>query len=136
MRVVVDTNCLIVSIPPKGNYYWLYEVFRLGKFDWFISNEILTEYREKLASFYSKNTAFLVYSVLSASPHVTFSEPFFKWQLKVNDPDDNKFVDMAIATHADYLISNDKHFDILKAIEFPKVNIISLDDFKDVINSF
>jgi putative PIN family toxin of toxin-antitoxin system len=133
MRVVIDTNCLIVSIPPKGNYYWLYEVFRSGKFEWFISNEILSEYLEKLAAIYSENTAFVVYSILSASPHVTFSEPFFKWQLMENDPDDNKFADMAVAANADYLVTDDKHFDILKAMEFPKVNIISLDDFKVII---
>lgn len=134
MRVVIDTNCLIASIPPKGNYYWLYEAFNLGKFEWFISNEILTEYLEKLAVIYSENTAFVVYSIFSISPHVSFSEPFFRWQLMENDPDDNKFADMDIAANADFLITNDKHFDILKEKEFPKVNIISLDDFKMIIS--
>jgi hypothetical protein len=31
MRVVIDTNCLIASVPPNGKYYWLYESFRAGK---------------------------------------------------------------------------------------------------------
>ena len=44
MRVVIDTNCLIASIPPRGEYYWLYEAFEAEKFEWLISNEILTEY--------------------------------------------------------------------------------------------
>jgi uncharacterized protein len=132
MRVVIDTNCLIVSIPPKGNYYWLYEFFRVGKFEWFISNEILTEYLEQLTLRYSESTAFVVYSILSTSRYVTFSEPFYKWELMTNDPDDNKFADMAIAANADYLVTNDKHFNILKLIEFPKVNVISLDEFKKV----
>src|SRR3546814_15526766 len=78
MRVVVDTNCLLASVPPKGNYYWLYEAFRTGKFEWLISNEILTEYLEKLSDIFSENTAFVVYSVLSTSPYVNFSEPFYK----------------------------------------------------------
>ena len=52
MRVVIDTNCLIVSIPPRGEYYWLYEAFEDEKFEWLISNEILTEYIEKLADLY------------------------------------------------------------------------------------
>lgn len=51
-----------------------------------------------------------------------------------NDPDDNKFTDMAIAGNADYLITNDRHFDLLKGVEFPKVNVISLDDFKKLIH--
>ena len=33
MRVVLDTNCLLASIPPKGNYYWLYEAFENQVFD-------------------------------------------------------------------------------------------------------
>ena len=133
MRVVVDTNCLLASIPPKGKYYWFYEAFRAGKFEWLISNEILTEYLEKLSDIFSENTAFVVYSVLSTSPYVSFSEPFYRWQLILNDPDDNKISDMAISGNADYLITNDKHFDILKGVEFPKVNVISLDDFKKLI---
>lgn len=27
MRVVIDTNCLIASIPKKGDAYWLYLAF-------------------------------------------------------------------------------------------------------------
>jgi len=133
MRIVVDTNCLLASVPPKGNYYWLYEAFRTGKFEWLISNEILAEYLEKLSHIFSENTAFVVYSALSISPYVNFTEPFYKWQLMHNDPDDNKFVDMAIAGNANYLVTNDRHFDILKGIEFPRINIISLDEFKKII---
>src|SRR5271166_6043607 len=133
MRVVIDTNCLIASIPPKGNYYWLYEAFRTGKFEWLISNEILTEYIEKLTDIYSESTALVVYSILSASPYVTFSDPFFKWELMHNDVDDNKFADMAVAGNADYLITADRHFDILKEVQFPRFNVISLDTFKKII---
>jgi predicted nucleic acid-binding protein len=46
-----------------------------------------------------------------------------------NDPDDNKFVDCAIASNADYIVSQDSHFDILKFIDFPKVNVIRLEEF-------
>lgn len=49
MRAVIDTNCLLASIPPKNSHYWLYEAFRDEYFEWLISNEILTEYEEKLS---------------------------------------------------------------------------------------
>ncbi len=52
-----------------------------------------------------------------------------------NDKDDNKFVDLAIAVGADYLVSNDKHFDILKSIDFPKVQVINLEEFKTIIKT-
>ena len=52
-----------------------------------------------------------------------------RFNLISTDPDDNKFVDCAIIASADYIVSNDSHFDILKNIDFPKVNVISIKDF-------
>lgn len=134
MRVVIDTNCLLASIPPKSSYYWLYQAFKDEQFEWLISNEILTEYIEKLTDIYSENTAMVVYSILSVAPNVNFTEPFFKWQLVDLDPDDNKFVDLTIAGNADYLVTNDKHFNPLKSLDFPKLNIVSIDEFKKIIS--
>jgi uncharacterized protein len=45
------------------------------------------------------------------------------------DPDDNKFVDCAIAAGADYIITNDHHFDILAQISFPEVRVCSAEEF-------
>jgi len=133
MRVVIDTNCLIASISPEGGYYWLYDAFEAEQFEWLISNEILTEYIEKLTERYSEQTALLVYSIISAAVNVTFREPFFKWQLVEADPDDNKFADLAVAGSVDYLVTNDKHFNPLKTLDFPKLNIVSLNEFKKLI---
>jgi len=47
---------------------------------------------------------------------------------------DNKFVDCAIAGNVDYLVSNDKHFNCLKKIDFPKLNLLSIDEFMDLLN--
>jgi predicted nucleic acid-binding protein len=44
--------------------------------------------------------------------------------------DDNKFVDCAISSNADYLLTNDKDFNILKTIAFLKVNVVNIDEFK------
>ncbi len=45
------------------------------------------------------------------------------------DPDDNKFVDCAIFANADFIVSDDKHFNELGSVEFPKVLVVCLDDF-------
>jgi len=45
------------------------------------------------------------------------------------DPDDNKFVDCAIAANALFIVTNDHHFDVLQTIPFPTVSIIRIDDF-------
>ena len=54
------------------------------------------------------------------------------WQL-LQDADDNKFADCAIAANADYLITNDKDFNILKQINFPKISVVTIQEFKDVV---
>lgn len=135
MQVVIDTNCLLASIPPKSSHYWFYEAFENEIFEWILSNEILTEYEEKLCERYSDLTADLVLSILSSAPNTIFSEPYYKWQLIETDADDNKFVDLAIASNVDYLVTNDKDFNILKTIDFPKVTVVSLAEFKDIIFS-
>ena len=45
------------------------------------------------------------------------------------DPDDNKFVDCAIVSNAEYIVTNDAHFDCLATIPFPHVSIRSIDEF-------
>jgi len=52
------------------------------------------------------------------------------------DPDDNKFIDRAFASNCDYLVTNDKHFNILKTIEFPAIKVIKLDEFKELIEDY
>jgi putative PIN family toxin of toxin-antitoxin system len=133
VRVVIDTNCLIASIPKNNPEFWLYEAFNNQEFEWVISNEILHEYEEILSTFYSPNTANLVISILLTAPNLIHQEPFFKWGLISSDPDDNKFADLAISSNAHYLVSNDRHFQVLKQIPFPIVNIVSLDEFKEVL---
>lgn len=49
------------------------------------------------------------------------------------DPDDNKFVDCAIVAHAHFIVTNDRHYDILKQIPYPKVNVVSLDKFLQLL---
>ena len=49
------------------------------------------------------------------------------------DFDDNKFFDATVAANADYLITNDVHFNEAKKLSFPKVNIISANEFLQLL---
>jgi putative PIN family toxin of toxin-antitoxin system len=128
-RLVIDTNCLLASINPRGACFKLYELFIAQEFEWVLSNEILTEYEEQVTRRYSVRTAQQVHDVLTTAPNAYFQEAYYKWQLIEADPDDNKFVDVAIAANADYLVTNDGHFDVLKQLEFPRVPIINFQAF-------
>jgi predicted nucleic acid-binding protein len=67
-------------------------------------------------------------SLLSAE-NIELHEIFFHWSLIEHDKEDNKFCDLAIAGNADYLVTNDSHFNIVKLNRFPPVNIISGNEF-------
>ena len=128
-RVVVDTNCLLASISPRSPYYRLYQLFEAEAFEWVVSNEILTEYEEQLTQFYSAVTASLVLTILTVAPNTLFQEAYYHWQLIAADGDDNKFVNVAIAAGADGIITNDRHFQVLRSVEFPRVPVVSLAEF-------
>lgn len=104
-----------------------------NKFDLIISNEILSEYTEIMTQKTNIIVATNITEMLLTLSNVQKQDVFYKWQLIDVDKDDNKFVDCAVAGNADYLVSNDKHFNCLKAIEFPKLSLLSIDEFIDVL---
>jgi predicted nucleic acid-binding protein len=53
MRIVLDTNCLLPAIFDNSPYFWVWEAFLENKFLLCCSTEMLEEYSELLASFYS-----------------------------------------------------------------------------------
>ena len=65
--------------------------------------------------------------------NVELVNPYYNWNLIPADPDDNKFVDAAVSGNVDYLVTNDKHFKVLKSIEFPPVNVITLEEFGRIL---
>jgi len=58
-----------------------------------------------------------------------FVDPHYSLHLIQEDPDDNKFVDCAFVANATYIVSNDKHFDVLKTIDFPQILVLKLHEF-------
>ena len=133
MRVLIDTNILLAIAPKRSSERWLYEMLRKGELTLILSNEIIEEYGEKLAWFYSTYFAEIVLDELMNLHKTEQVEAFYKWQLIEEDKDDNKFVDAAVASNADFIITNDKHFKVLRNIPFPKVQTLSLQEFKDLL---
>jgi len=133
MRIVLDTNCLLVSVQEYSEFYWLWQAFRDRRFVLCYTDEILNEYQEILSRYYSDALAKYVIDAILNAPHAEPIRVYFKWHLIVVDPDDNKFVDCAVSANADYIVTNDKHFKPLKNIDFPKVNILTINKFKEKI---
>jgi len=60
---------------------------------------------------------------------------FFKWQIIQEDGDDNKFVDCALNGGADYLVTDDKHYNILKKLGFPPIKVLKTVEFLELIEN-
>ena len=134
MRIVLDTNSLIQSISPKSTYHEVWQSVLTGRNVLCVSNEILEEYAEILNRLAGKKTADLVLNSIIECKNVVFLTPYYHFNLISADPDDNKFVDCAIQANARYIVTNDHHYDVLRQIEFPKVGIIKLMDFLQMIH--
>lgn len=133
MRIVLDTNCLIQSISPRSRYYAVWESLVDGKNILCVSNEIIMEYLEILQRLTDHDTAETIVKTIINSRFVEFVTPYYNFGLITQDPDDNKFVDCAITANARFIVTNDHHYDILKTIDYPSVDIINLDDFMKLI---
>ena len=134
MRIVLDTNSLIQSISPKSCYHDVWLSVLTGRNTLCVSNEILEEYAEILNRLAGKETADLVLNTIIECKNVVFLTPYYHFNLITADPDDNKFVDCAIQANARYIVTNDHHYDVLRQIDFPKVGIIKLMDFIQMIH--
>lgn len=130
LRIVIDTNVLLVSISSKSKYHWLFKKILEQEFEVSISNEILTEYGEIISVKYNQSVSKNVIRTLLTLPNVYQTKIYYNWNLISNDEDDNKFVDCFLASRANIIVTNDKHFNILKEIEFPKFTVMTIDEFE------
>lgn len=129
-RVVLDTNCLIASIKRASIYYPIWRDFIAGKYCLCFTDEILNEYEEIIEQKTgSVNIAKNVISAILNRSNTCHIDVYFHFDLIQTDKDDNKFVDCAIKANAKYIVSNDSHFNILKNIKFPHVDVISINQF-------
>ena len=128
-NVVLDTNCLLACIANSSKFHSVWTAFLNEEFCLCVSNEIMTEYEEIIARKTSPAFAEMIVHIILNSENVVFFSPYYRFGLIAADPDDNKFVDCAIVANADYIVSEDNHFDVLKTINFPKVNVIPIEEF-------
>ena len=132
-QIVLDTNCLVQMISLHSPYRPVWQAFRDGRYTLCVSNDILTEYNEILERVANAAVAHNIVNAIARSPYTRMFDPHFRFGLIEQDPDDNKFVDCAIAANAKYIVSEDRHFDVLKACQFPKVDVIGLNLFVSLL---
>lgn len=130
MKVVIDTNVLLVAIGRKSKYHWIFELLLAEEFNLLVTTTILLEYHEIISRKIDDFTAEETLKLLLSLPNIELIEVFYNWNLIEKDKDDNAFIDCAVAGNADFLITEDAHFNILKNIDFPKVEVLGISNFK------
>lgn len=130
LKVVIDANQWISAvITPQGNSAKIIDLFRRQLIGVAISEEILEEINQvleypkiqkrhgwdsrEISLFLSEVTQFCAF--VNPPRHKT---PIFK-----KDPSDDKFLDCALASDADYIVTGDK--DLLEMGQYEGVRIVS-----------
>jgi uncharacterized protein len=132
---LTPTSCLFLFLLVLS-FIGLYQGIINSEFDVALTTEILIEYEEIIFKKWLPDVAKEVIRTLIDAPNVFQTGIYYNLNLISTDSDDNKFVDCAFASNAHYLVSNDKHLMILHDIPFPKIPLITIQEFKKIYNSF
>ena len=137
MKVVLDTNCVIQIVTGRGYKSAVWNSFLNGDYALCYTNEILFEYEEVLTRYYGDaEFAKIIIQIILTSANTEQVDPSFRFRLITEDPDDNKFVDCAIISGATYVVSDDRHYNVLKTISFPKTDVKKLREFAKILVEF
>lgn len=133
MKVVLDTNVLLSALPKHSDYHLIFLALMQNRYELCITTDILNEYEEVFQRRANKELASAALDLIDILPNVLHVHKYFFWNLITQDPDDNKFVDCAIAAQADFIVTDDRHFEILRQNPFPPVQILSKSAFLKMI---
>lgn len=128
MIVVLDTNIVASATYWRGKPARCLEAWLLGKYELAISHPILSEYEEviaRLAIRYPAKQPTDWLSAIQKAGHVFYPSPM---PPHTADPDDEMFVECAVAAHADYLVTGDKGH-LLPLKDVGGVRIVAVSDF-------
>ena len=135
MNIVLDTNCLLMSVSRRSAYHAVWRGFVDGKYTLCLSNDILSEYEEILSEKLGNVIASNIINAILDLPNTRMVQVYYHLHLVTQDPDDDKFVDCAFKSNARYIVTQDHHFDILTKTGFPLIDIVGIDQFVSILKN-
>lgn len=128
IRVVVDTNVFVSSFF-GGNPRKIIDLWKAGEITLCLSKPIAEEYVEVLRRLGLQNEQELdeLLGVFARGFHVLFTAKTPELHLVKEDPDDDKFIECAVALKAPYVISGDKRLAVVQ--EYMGIKIVSPKEF-------
>ena len=128
LKVVIDTNIFISSffggIPREIINFW-----KIGQITLCLSQEIIEEYIEVLnrLGLKEKNEIENLTKLFAEGYHSIFTAKTPSIKIVRDDPDDNKFIECAVALDSKIIISGDKHLRNIK--KYIDIEILSPKQF-------
>ena len=117
MIVCIDTNVLLQAAKAGHAYEIIMQGWLSRRYQRAVSTSILAEYRELITHRSGVRRWRELERVLDLADRLggllIHSTPHYQFHIITADPDDNKFTDCAITANADYVITNDTHFNAL-----------------------
>ena len=130
-RIVLDTNIYISAILFGGTPEQVLNLARYGAIEIFISKQILAEIIKVLKLKFGWSKTQLV-EVEAEIKRLTYRvDAKSKIKAIKSDPEDNKFLEAAIESKSDFIISGDKH--LLDLRSYKNIEIISAKKFFDLV---
>lgn len=127
-----DTNVLVSgSIVHHGNPAFILDSWRNGKIQIITSLEILEEFQRVMLKYLHvpKNEVEVLNAFFIWKGRVV--EPKQKFDVVKEDPNDNKFLEVAVEGKADYIVSGDR--DLLRLGNFMEIKIISPTEMVNIL---
>ena len=132
MTVVLDSNALVQMSGQASPHAALKRALMEGRMVLAVSTPILLEYEEVICRYASRARWEDVERMLAIIRllHVTIREvaPSFRFRTITGDADDDAFADCAIVAGADFIITEDHHFDAMRGSGY-KPQPISPEEF-------
>jgi len=132
MIAVLDTNIVASATFWRGKPAHCLEAWALGRYDLAVSHPILSEYEEiigRLALRYPAKQPTDWLSAIKQAGHLYFPSPL---AASTTDPDDEMFIECAVAARADWLVTGDKSH-LLTLKKAGGVSITAVSDFLHVL---
>ncbi|MFO7980265.1 MAG: putative toxin-antitoxin system toxin component, PIN family [Candidatus Aminicenantes bacterium] len=132
MRVVLDTNIFISSFF-GGKPKQIIDLWKNGKILLCLSDSILDEYIRVLQKLSLQNEPEMeeLLGLFAKGIHILFTKKTPDLNLIAEDPDDDKFIECAVALKARYIVSRDKA--LLAYGDYMSVRILSAHEFLEII---
>lgn len=128
MKVVIDTNIFVSSFF-GGNPRKIIDLWKKEKITLCLSKAILDEYVDVLCRIGLKDEHELeeLLALFSRGFNLLFTTKTPKISIVKKDPDDDKFIECAVALKADAVITGDKKILVIK--EYMGINIVTPQHF-------